>query len=230
MNSQHINLVKDAVERMHQDVNMLYDITSSLYTSMNYQQIVLYICSIMTQVTMHAMDCIDTATTGILSPHVLPVADLQKMLLHIEEALPSTMHLPVSSEDTLHFYRYLYTHILITDKQFPLLIDVPIQDHAQQLKIYEIFDLVITHGNLSASYNIESKYLDITYDETKTVEILEQLFGTCQQANGQVCSINAPLQPLSNPPSFISAIYAKNKAGIEKDVCYRSEIPTVSPS
>ena len=49
---------------------------------------------------MHAMDYIDAATTGILSPHVLPVEDLIKMLLHIEEALPSTMHLPVSSFNT----------------------------------------------------------------------------------------------------------------------------------
>ena len=52
----------------------------------------------MRQVTMHVMDYIDTATTGILSPHVLPVEDLKKMLIHIEETLPSTMHLPVSSE------------------------------------------------------------------------------------------------------------------------------------
>ena len=79
------------------------------------------------------MDYIDAATTGILSPHVLPV-DLRKMLLHMEETLPSTMHLPVSSEDTLHFYRYLCTHISIADEQFLLLIDVPIQDHAQNLK------------------------------------------------------------------------------------------------
>ena len=52
---------------------------------------------------MHVMDYIDTAMTAILSPHALPVEDLQKMIIHIEEALPSTMHLPVSSEDTLHF-------------------------------------------------------------------------------------------------------------------------------
>ena len=85
---------------------------------------------------MHVMDYLDTATTGILSPQVLPVEDLQKILTHIEEALPSTMHLPVSSEDTLHSYRYRCTQILITDKQFLLLIDVPIQDCTLQLKIY----------------------------------------------------------------------------------------------
>ena len=143
VNRQHINLVMDAVERTHQDVTMLYNITSSLYTILNYQQIVIHICSIlanirdslyyMRQVAMHVIDYIDAVTTGILSPHLLPVEDLWKMLIHIEEALPLTMHLPVSSEDTLHFYRYLHTHVLIAVKQFLLVIDAPIQDHTQQL-------------------------------------------------------------------------------------------------
>ena len=34
------------------------------------------------------MQYIDAATMGILSPHVLPVEDVRRMLLHIEEAVP----------------------------------------------------------------------------------------------------------------------------------------------
>ena len=34
----------------------------------------------MRKVAIHTMDYVDTATTGILSPHVLPVEDLRKML------------------------------------------------------------------------------------------------------------------------------------------------------
>ena len=84
----------------------------------------------MRELAMHTTDYIDAATTGILSPYVLSVGDLRMMLLHIEGVLPLTMHLPVSSEDTLHFYRYLHTNVLIADDQFLLLIDVPIQDCA----------------------------------------------------------------------------------------------------
>ena len=76
------------------------------------------------------MDYINAATSGTLSPHILQVMDLQKMLLHISDALPPMLHLPVSPDDTLHFYRYLSTHILIKNKQFLLLIDVPIQDRS----------------------------------------------------------------------------------------------------
>ena len=81
-------------------------------------------------VSAHTMDYIDAAMSGILSPHVLLVMDLHKMLLHISDALPPTLHLPISPDDTLHFYRYLHTHVLIKNKQFLLLIDVPIQDRS----------------------------------------------------------------------------------------------------
>ena len=77
--------------------------------------------------SMHTMDYIDAATLGTLSTHALPVMDLQRMLKHIADSLPPTLHLPVSQDDTLHFYRYLHTHVLIENKQFLLLINVPIQ-------------------------------------------------------------------------------------------------------
>ena len=122
------------------------------------------------------------------------------MLMHIKVELPSTMHLPVSSDDTLHFYWYLHTHVIVAEEQFLLLIDVPIQDHAQQLKIYQIFNLFIPRGNLSAWYGRDTKYLGILHDEKKAIECLEQQLTTCQQANGQFCKIEAPLQLLANPP------------------------------
>ena len=63
----------------------------------------------------------------------------------------------------------------------------------QQLKIYQVFNLIIPHRNLSACYDIDTKYLGISYDEMKAVEISEVQFITCQQANGQFCSIDTPL-------------------------------------
>ena len=81
-------------------------------------------------VSAHTMDYINAATPGILSPHIVPVMDLQKMLLHISDTLPPMLHLPVSPDNTLHSYRYLCTHILIENKQFLLLIYVPIQDRS----------------------------------------------------------------------------------------------------
>ena len=140
--------------------------------------------------------------------------DLKKMLSHVEETLPSPLHLLVSSEDTLHFCHYLCTHVLIANKQFLLLIDVPIQDQSQQLSIYKIFTLDIPHGNFTARYDVNTKYLGITQDETMAVEISPQQFRICQEANGQFCTIPTPFQPLANPPSCITALYVKNTASI----------------
>ena len=81
-------------------------------------------------VSAHTMDYIDAATSGILSLHVLPVVQLQKMPSHIADAIPPVLHLPVSPDDTLHFYRYLCMHVLIENKQFLLLIDIPILDRS----------------------------------------------------------------------------------------------------
>ena len=55
------------------------------------------------QVAIH-MDYVDVATTKILSLDILPVEDLRNMHKHIQSELPSTMHLPISLDDTLHFW------------------------------------------------------------------------------------------------------------------------------
>ena len=41
------------------------------------------------------------------------------------------------------------------------------------------------------------------------VEISEHQFCICRNTNGQFCNIEGPLKPLTNPPSCITALYAK---------------------
>ena len=79
---------------------------------------------------------------------------------------------------------------------------------------YLILD--IPHGNFSTGYDIQNEYLAIMHDATSTVEISEDQFQTCQKANGQFCILNTPLLPLTNPPTCVSALYAKNKDSIPK--------------
>ena len=117
------------------------------------------------------MEYINATTSGTLSPHVLPITDLQKMLQHIADTLPPTLHLPILPEDTLHFYRYQHTHILIENKQLLLLIDVPIQDRACQITVHQVFTLDIPHRNYSAHYDVNTKYLGVTKDATMGVKL-----------------------------------------------------------
>ena len=212
-----------AAEKMHQDDTTLYNITHSLYTCLSYQHIVLHVWSTLAnlwdslyylrEVTIHTMHYIDTATTGILSSYVLPV-DLREMLSHIEETLPSIRHLPISSGGALHFYRYLNNHILITDEQFLLLIDVPIHDHTQQLEIYEVFNLDIPHRSFSAHYILNNRYLGIMHDETSAVDISEDQFKTCQKANRQILQLKhtpaTTCQPTNLCISFICQVQGQH--------------------
>ena len=102
------------------------------------------------------------------------------------------------------------------DEQFLLLLDVQIQDHAQQIEIYEVFNLDIPYGNYSLCYDIGNKYLGITLDETRAIEILEDQFQACKRANGQFCILSAPLLPLANLPTCLSSLYAKGKNSNQK--------------
>ena len=124
------------------------------------------------------------------------------------------LHLLVSPDDTLHFYRYLCTHIPIENKQFLLLTYVPIQDRSQQITIHEVLTLSIPHGNFSAHYNINTKYLGVIKDATMAVELSTTQFQVCQEANSQFCSITTPFQPLANPPSCVAALYARSAEDI----------------
>ena len=151
------------------------------------------------------------------------------MLSYIEEALPLTMHLPVSSEDTLHLYDYLCTHNLITNQPFLLLIDVPIQDHLQQLSIYKIFTLDIPHGNFIAHYDSNTHYLSITQDGTMVVEISPHQFSICQEANRQFCSIHSPFQPLGNPPCSLicqNAVSISTRCSLQNRKTQNISIPS----
>ena len=222
VNRHSINVLMDKVDKTSHDVNNLYNLTTSLATSISFHQLIRHIRSVLANlhdslshirtVSTHTMDYINAATLGTLSPHILHVMDLQKMLIHIDKTLPSTLHLPVSSDDTLHFYRYLHTHVLIGIKQFLLLIDVPNQDRSHQIIIYKIFTLDIPHGNFTAHYDITTKYLGITKDETMAVELSSYQFQICQAANGQFCTIPTPFQPLANLPTCVSALYVRNSA------------------
>ena len=220
-----INTLMDAVRETSHDINNLYNLTTSLATSLNFHQMILNIrpvfgnlCDSLNYIQMvvstHTMDYTDAATSGTLSPIVVPVTDLQQILQHIAHTLPPTLHLPISPDDTLHFYRYLCTHVLIENKQFLLLIGVPIQDRSRKITIHQILTLNIPQGNYSACYDVDTKYFGVTKGTTMAVELSITQFQACQEAYGQFCSITTPFQPLANPPSCIAALYAKSTVDI----------------
>ena len=225
VNRHGINALMDAVRATSHDINNLYNLTTSLATSINFHQLILHFRSVFANlrdplnyiqmVSTNTMEYINAATSGTLSPHVLPVIHLQRMLQHIADTLPPTLHLPISPEDTLHFYRYLHTDILIENKQFLLLIDVPILDRSRQITIHQILTLDISQGNYSARYDVDTKYLGVTKDATMAVELSALLnFWPVKKQMVNSAASPHPFQPLANPPSCIAALYVKSTVDI----------------
>ena len=214
----------DALQKANQEMNNIIKhhrcsnishVTSNIHLCMHHICLSKGLPHIYETSSSTTMDYVDAATTHILSPDIISLEELKGMLRHIESQLSSIMHLPISLDTTLHFYRYLKTHVLVAEEQFLLLIDVSIQGRAQQLQIYEIFNLPVTHGDMSARYKITDKYIGITYDETQAVVITELQYSTCLHANSQLCKVNTPFQALTNPPTCTMALYAKNNKEIE---------------
>ena len=83
VNRQHTNILMDRVDEMVKDVDNLYNITTSLPTSLSYHQLVLHLRFVLANlwdslsyikgVSIHIMDYINAATTGTLLPHIYPL-------------------------------------------------------------------------------------------------------------------------------------------------------------
>ena len=89
VNRHSINALMDKVDETVQDVNNLYNLTTSLVTNLSFHQLILHIRSVLANlwdsvsyirtVSMHTRDYVNAATTETLLPHVLPIMDLKKI-------------------------------------------------------------------------------------------------------------------------------------------------------
>ena len=68
----------------------------------------------------------------------------------------------------------------------------------------------------SLMYLYRIMHSNLKYMKSSIYLYLTEIFGTCQKANRQYCSLNTPLQPLTNPQTCIAVLYTKGKTGIEK--------------
>ena len=119
VNWHTLNEVIDALKKANEDVNILFNITDILTQHLRYQQIHNYAHTILAylrdclmyirQVATHIMDYINAAMTKHVVTNILPAEELRNM--YIKSQQPSIMHLPISLDDTLHFYQYLKTHV-----------------------------------------------------------------------------------------------------------------------
>ena len=156
-------------QRLHShDTNNLYNLTMSLAMSISFHQLILHIRSVFANlhdslnyiqtVSAHTMDYINAATSGnTLSTHPTCHGSTKDVVTYIRYLTTYTAPTCFTRMIPYIFYRYLCTHILLENKQFLLLIDVPIQDRSWQITIHKVLTLSILHRNFSACYDINTK-------------------------------------------------------------------------
>ena len=214
----------DKMDKTSQDVNNLYNVTTSLATSLSYHQIVLYIRSVLANLwdSLSYIKTVSTHTHGLhrwsynrntFSAHFTNNGPKEDVIPHrrnstIYTASPSFIwghpaFLLLSSYTCFHHQQAIPTPHQCTNSG-----SVTTTLHLQNFHIWYYT------WYFPACYDINTKYLGIKQDETIAVEISPQQFRICQEANGQFCAIPTPFQPLANPPSCITASYAKNTASI----------------
>ena len=81
VNRHSINALMDKVDETAHDVNNVYNLTTSLATSLSYHELILHIRLVLANLwdslsyirtaSMHTIDYIHAAMTSILSPHIL---------------------------------------------------------------------------------------------------------------------------------------------------------------
>ena len=73
----------------------------------------------------------------------------------------------------------------------------------------------IQHMEISQHVMTYKQVFGIVLDETSAIEISKDQFKTCQKANRQFCILNTPLLRPANPPTCVSALYAKDNDSIQ---------------
>ena len=187
INRQHINILMDSIDEMVQDVNNLYNLTTSLATSFKLlststaHKICLNKSSRFALLLSNQSWCISwTLLMQPLLEHFYPMFYSLQTSNRCYPTLKSLYLPPCIYQYHLKIH-YTFidtcTHMFsLPTESFLLLIDVPIQDQTQQISIYRIFTSDIPHGNFTACYEVDTKYLAITWDKTMAVEMLYQQY------------------------------------------------------
>ena len=127
---------------------------SSIYTYINYQQILLQVHSIlvnlrdslcyMRQIAMHVMDYIRCSHYWYI---ITTCTSSRRFKRNADAHWKQSYHQPCTYQcHQMTLFTSIDTcapTVLVAEEHFLLLVDVPIQDHTQQLEIYQVFSLLI---------------------------------------------------------------------------------------
>ena len=109
---------------------------------------------------------VDMLSTGSLTPGIISSNELRQALLEISNQLPNGLNLPIDPLTHLwEFYKAIACATTIIDDKLLIILHIPLVNQADQLEIYEVFNLPLP--NLHTKIIIESnnqKQMIATYE------------------------------------------------------------------
>lgn len=177
-------------------------------------------------------DQIRHSTQGTLSTFIVKPSELEILLRKIKKKLPKDLDIPypLRAEGLIDYYRFLPTLLLPDDhNRFHILTVLPLVRNEMYYNIFEVIAVPVPKPNLtmSASYDVESKFLAISMNENFYIPLSDLEAYSC--LNSPYCKIISPTYSVRYAPNCLTSLFKSDTTSIEK-LCKRklsrnSDIP-----
>ena len=164
--------------------------------------------------------------THKLNPTVVPVPQLIQMLEEVQEDIKGSprLTLPIDprSDKVERYYDIIRVTPHITQDLLVVLVSIPLTDTSLQMNVYQVHNLPAIHPNLniSATYELEGKYLAVGQDGHYLALPDESDLGMCLLTGGGLCKMSQALYPSDKVKWCIYALFKQDQTAVNEFCTY----------
>ena len=155
---------------------------------------------------------LDMLANGRLAPQIFPPSQLATVLKTLNRKLP--LGWTVSSEELWVTYRESVVSVAVINERLRLFIKIPIYDHAQQYKLYEILNLPKstengTHGVIIGNL---PEFLAVSTDLETFIELSKDDINGCRKLQRQLCNFHTGLGRRNSRKSCAISLFLNDES------------------
>ena len=161
-----------------------------------------------------------------LDPTVVPVPQLIKILEEVEKDKKGSprLTLPIDpkSGKVEEYYNIIKVTPHIIQDLLAVLVTIPLTDVSLQMNMYQVHNLPTVHPklNISATYELEGKYLAVGQDGHYLALPSETDLGMCLIMGGGLCKMSQAFYLSDRVTWCIYALFKEDQAAIDKQCTY----------
>ena len=164
--------------------------------------------------------------THKLNPTMVPVPQLIQMLEEVQEDIKGSprLTLPIDpgSDKVERYYDIIIVTPHITQDLLVVLVSIPLTDSSLQMNVYQVHNLPAIHPdfNISATYELEGRYLAVGQDGHYLALPDESDLGMCLLTGGGLCKMSQALYPSDKVNWCIYALFKQDQTAVNKLCTY----------